>query len=76
MERNRYIHTLRETPYKVNIEGRMPNEDLIVNIYGIDGNQIGLYFFKAVELKGKKSIHFKYIDSKIIWLEDIKPRFR
>lgn len=76
MERNRYIHTLRETPYKVDIERRISNDDLIVNIYGIDGNRIGRYFFTAVELKGKRSIHFKYIDSKIIWLEDIKPRFR
>ena len=61
MERNRRIHSLRETPYKVDLEGRMPNEDLTVNIIDIDGNQIGHYIFLAIELKGKKSIHFKYI---------------
>lgn len=76
MERNRRIHTPRETPYRVNIEGRMPNEDLIVNIIGIDGNQIGSYFFSAVELKGKKSIHFKYIESKVIWMGGVNPDCR
>lgn len=76
MERNRRIHTLRETPYKVNLEGRMPNEDLIVNISGIDGDLIGRYFFSAIELKGKKSIHFKYIDSKVIWMGGVNPNCR
>lgn len=73
MEKNRHIHTLRETPYRVNIEGRMSNEDLIVNIIGIDGNQIGRYFFSAIELKGKKSIHFKYLNGKIIWIGGVNP---
>lgn len=73
MERNRYIHSLRETPYKVNIERRMPNENLIVNIIGIDGNLIGRYSFSATELEGKKSIHFKYIDGKIIWTGVVNP---
>jgi hypothetical protein len=73
MERNRYIHTLRETPYKVDIEGRISNDDLIVNIYGIDGNQIGRYCFTAAELKGKRSIHFKYVDGKIVWLGGVIP---
>lgn len=73
MERNRYIHTLRETPYKVDIEGRLSNDDLIVNIFGIDGNQIGRYFFTAAELKGKRSIHFKFVDGKIVWLGGVIP---
>jgi hypothetical protein len=76
MERNRYIHTLRETPYKVDIEGRTSNDDLIVNIYGIDGNQIGRYFFTTAELKGKRSIHFKYVDGKIVWLGGVMPSYR
>ena len=73
MERNRFIHTLRKTPYKVDLRGRMPNENLNVNIYGIDGNQIGRYFFSAMELKGKNSIHFKYMGGKITWLGGVNP---
>ena len=76
MERNRYIHTLRETPYKVDIERRISNDDLIVNIFGIDGNQIGRYFFTAAELKGKRSIHFKFVDGKIVWLGGVIPSSR
>ena len=35
MERNRYIHTLRTTPYKIDMENRNSNDDLIVNVYGL-----------------------------------------
>ena len=43
---------------------------------GIDGNQIGRYFFTAVELKGKRSIHFKYVNGEIVWLGGFMPSSR
>lgn len=43
--RNRYIHSLRESSYIINIEARRPDEDLTVNVYGMDGEVVGSYHF-------------------------------
>ena len=74
MIKNRYIHSRRETPYRIHIEERNVDEDLVVNIYGIDENLIGAYHFDAVQLNGKNSIHFKYIDDSICWCGGISPK--
>ena len=71
MERNRYIHSLRESSYKINIEGRRPDEDLTVNVYGMDGGIVGTYHFDPSQLQGKKSIHFKYRNGKVEWFGGI-----
>ena len=68
MERNRQIHSRRETPYKIDIKNRFPNDDLTVNVYGLEGELIGSYHFDAHQLQGKNSIHFKYINGNIVWL--------
>ena len=73
MEKNRQIQSLRETPYRVHIDKRLPDEDLTVNIYGMDGDLIGTYFFDASQLTGKDSIHFRYIEGRIIWANGINP---
>jgi hypothetical protein len=73
MERNRYIHSLRESAYKIDIENLHTNEELTVNIYGMQKELIGSYHFYAKQLKDKKSIHFKYINGKINWLGGIEP---
>ena len=73
MERNRYIHTLRTTPYKIDMENRNPNDDLIVNVYGLEGELVGSYRFDAHQLQGKKSIHFKFIDGKVVWQGGVIP---
>ena len=71
MERNRYIHSLRESSYKINIEGRRPDEDLTVNVYGMDGEVVGSYHFDPSQLQGKKSIHFKYKNGNVEWFGDV-----
>lgn len=73
MERNRYIHTLRETSYKVNIKNRLPNEDLTVNVYGLKGELIGSYHFDAHQLQGKNSIHFKFLNGHVVWQGGVTP---
>ena len=45
MERNRYIHSQRETSYKIDLKNRIPNDDLTVNVYGLKGELVGSYQF-------------------------------
>lgn len=73
MESNRIIHTLRETPYKVDIKNRLDDEDLTVNVFGTDNKLIGSYHFEPSQLQGKKSIHFKYINGIIEWSNQLVP---
>lgn len=68
MERNRYIHSLQETSYRIELDDLRPTEDLTVNVYGLDGNIVGSYHFEPLQLHGKKSIHFKYINGKVEWI--------
>lgn len=68
MERNRYIHSLRETPYKIDIKNRFPNDDLTVNVYGLEGELVGSYHFSPHQLQGRDSIHFKFINGNVVWL--------
>lgn len=68
MEKNRYIHSPRETSYKIDIKNRIPNDDLIVNVYGMGGELVGSYHFDAHQLQGKNSIHFKFINGNVVWL--------
>lgn len=68
MERNRYIHSLRESSYRINLDGRLPSEDLTVNVYGRDGEIIGSYHFEPSQLHGKNNIHFKYINGNVEWI--------
>ena len=67
MERNRYIHSLRETSYKIDIKNRISNDDLTVNVYGLKGELVGSYHFDANQLQGRKSIHFKFINGNVVW---------
>lgn len=67
MERNRYIHSLRETSYKIDIKNRISNDDLTVNVYGLKGELVGSYHFDANQLQGIKSIHFKFINGNVVW---------
>ena len=73
MKRNRYIHSLRESSYKIQIDDRHPDEDLTVNVYGMDGEIVGSYNFEPSQLQGKKSIHFKYVNGNIKWLGGVVP---
>ena len=73
MERNRYIHSLRESSYKIKIEGRRPDEDLTVNVYGMDGEIVGSYHFEPSQLHGKNSLHFKFINGNVEWFSGIVP---
>lgn len=73
MERNRYIHSLRETAYKIDIKNRISNDDLTVNVYGLEGELVGSYYFHAHLLQGKNSIHFKFINGNVIWLGGVSP---
>ena len=71
MERNRYIHSLRETPYKIDIKNRFPNDDLTVNVYGLEGELVGSYHFSPHQLQGRDSIHFKFINGNVVWLSGV-----
>lgn len=73
MERNRYIHSLRESSYRIKMDGRRSDEDLTVNVYGLNDELIGSYHFKPSQLQGKNSIHFKYINGKVEWLGGVIP---
>lgn len=73
MERNRIIHTLRETSYKVDIKNRLDDEDLTVNVFGTDNKLIGAYYFESSQLQGKKSIHFYYKNGEIEWSKNLVP---
>ena len=73
MERNRYIHSLRETSYKIDIKNRIPNDDLTVNVYGLKGELVGSYHFCAQQLHGKNSIHFKFKNGNVVWLGGVSP---
>lgn len=75
MERNRYIHSLRKSSYRIHIDKRLPDEDLTVNIFGIDGELIGTYLFDSSQLLGRNSIHFKYIEGRVIWLNGVKHKY-
>lgn len=71
MERNRYIHSLRETSYKIDIKNRFPNDDLTVNVYGLEGELVGSYHFNPHQLQGRDRIHFKFINGNVVWLGGI-----
>jgi hypothetical protein len=73
MERNRYIHSLRETSYKIDIKNRISNDDLTVNVYGLKGELVSSYHFDARQLQGKNSIHFKFINGNVVWLGGVSP---
>lgn len=71
MERNRRLNPdNREasSSYKINIEKRLPDEDLVVNIYDENGSPFRTYHFDAKQLCGRKSIHFKYANGSIDWI--------
>ena len=73
MEKNRFIHSSRESSYRIKIDGRRSDEILTVNIYGMNGEIIGLYHFDQSQLQDKNSIHFKYINGSIKWLGGVIP---
>ena len=73
MERNRYIHSLRETSYKIDIKNRMSNDNLTVNVYGLKGELVGSYQFDVHQLQGKNCIHFKFINGNVVWLGGVSP---
>lgn len=73
MERNRYIHSLRETSYKIDINNRISNDNLTVNVYRLKGELVGSYQFDAQQLQGKNSIHFKFINGNVVWLGGVSP---
>lgn len=71
MESNRIIHSLRETPYRINLKNRLDNDDLTVNVFETDNRLIGSYHFESSQLQGKKSIYFKYINGGIEWSNNL-----
>ena len=73
MERNRFIHSLRETSYKIDIKNRLSNDDLTVNVYDLERELVGSYYFEAHQLQGRNSIHFKFINGNVIWLGNVSP---
>ena len=73
MERNRYIHSQRETSYKIDLKNRIPNDDLTVNVYGLKGELVGSYQFDTHQIQKKNSIHFKFINGNVVWLGGVSP---
>ena len=70
MEKNRYLSPksrLADSSYKIDIKKRLPEEDLIVNVFMDDDTLYHSYHFEADQLQGRNSIHFKDEKWNIIW---------
>lgn len=64
-------HNRPSNSYKVDLRGRHDDEDCTV--YVNDKGHKYTFFFKAEQLNGQKSLHFRYVNGEIVW-GPIKPQ--
>lgn len=79
MERSRQISPSTrkpKSPYRVDIKGIEANEILTITITHKEIPSFKeIYIFDGKSLLGKKSIHFKWNGSNVIWPKNLTPKY-
>lgn len=72
IERNRILRLstrlTSSTSYKIDTEKVSDRDKLIVRIYSERHKLIEEFYFDGRDIAGKKSIHFRYINKHITWI--------